>query len=70
MVRAKFYCVSATNRDPGCDYQFSAVADDGTPENAAYHAASPVGSLSITVDNPAVSFEPGKYYYLDFTPAE
>ena len=40
-------------------------------ENQSFATATPKGTLTITVDNPAVkgSFEPGQYYYLDLTPA-
>lgn len=71
MVRAKFY-FSESIFAPGAKvYSFMAAHDDGTPENQRYAKATPTGSLSITVDNPdAMSFEQGKYYYLDFTPAE
>lgn len=77
-TRAKFRCntentkiwnrqiVGGTSRE----YEFTAVYDNGTPENARYAKATPVGRLTISVDNPAVMFEPGKDYYLDFTPAD
>jgi hypothetical protein len=51
-------------------YRFSAVTDSSTPENERYAQATPSGQLTIQVDNPAVSFERGKSYYLDFTPAD
>lgn len=51
-------------------FRFSAVYDDGTPENERYARYTPIGELKIQVDNPAVVFEPGKSYYLDFTEAE
>lgn len=68
--RAKFYChgFSESAFSPGGKvYTFIAAYDDGTPENERYAKASPSGLLSITVDNPAVTFEAGRYYYLDFT---
>jgi hypothetical protein len=52
------------------EYEFTAVHDNDTPENERYSKYTPVGSLKFTVTNPAVSFEPGKQYYLDFTPAD
>lgn len=51
-------------------YRFSAVCDDGTPENERYARYTPIGNLTIQVDNPNVVFEPGRDYYLDFTPAD
>jgi len=72
-VRAKFRCNTENTkvwnrRVDGAisrEYEFSAVYDDGTPENQRYAKATPVGRLTITVDNPAVVFDPGKDYYLD-----
>ncbi|MDN3356097.1 hypothetical protein [Actinomadura sp. DC4] len=51
-------------------YRFNAQYDMSVPEDQRYAKASPSGELRIQVDNPAVSFEPGKAYYLDFTPVE
>lgn len=76
-VRAKFRCTFETHRKYGPDpehasrsYEFMAAYDPETPEDQRYAKATPTGSLTIQVDNPAVSFEPGKSYYLDFTPAD
>ena len=76
-VRAKFRCQIENTRKHGPQpeastrvYEFFAVFDDGTPENARYAKHTPTAKLEMTVDNPAVSFEPGKSYYLDITPAE
>ncbi len=51
-------------------YRFVAVTDDSTPENQQYAQYTPSGELTIQVDNPNVTFEPGTAYYLDFTPVE
>jgi len=53
-------------------YRFGAQYDTSIPEDQRYALATPWASLEMTVDNPAVSFEPGKSYYLDFAevPAE
>lgn len=48
-------------------FRFNAQYDATIPEDVRYAKASPVGELRIQVDNPAVSFTPGKSYYLDFT---
>lgn len=74
-VRAKFRCGSVERFGPAEDagsrtYRFSASYDDSIPEDRRYARYTPSGSLSITVDNPNVVFEPGRQYYLDFTPAE
>lgn len=73
-TRAKFRCLSETRHSKAPDalrvYKFQAVHDDDTPENERYSKYTPSGNLEITVDNPAVQFELGGYYYLDFTPVE
>lgn len=44
---------------------------DGSPENKAFYAATPTGSIELgTVNADAVKqFELSKEYYIDFTPA-
>ena len=76
-VRAKFRCSTETHKRWGPEesqasrsYEFMAVYDPAVPEDRRYAKASPSGSLTIQVDNPAVVFEPGKSYYLDFTPVD
>jgi hypothetical protein len=75
-VRAKFRCTSentkkwSTNGDPQRSYDFQAMYDPDVPEDQRYAKATPTGSMSFAVDNPAVTFEPGKSYYLDITPAD
>jgi hypothetical protein len=76
-VRAKFRCTFETLKKWGPEdsqvtrsYEFMAAYDPAVPEDQRYAKASPSGSLTIQVDNPAVTFEPGKSYYLDFTPAD
>lgn len=76
-VRAKFRCHTETHKKWGPSdehvtrsYEFMAVYDTSVPEDQRYAKTTPSGSLTIQVDNPAVSFEPGKQYYLDFTPAD
>lgn len=51
-------------------YRFSPQYDPSVPEDQRYARYTPTGELRIQVDNPAVVFEPGKQYYLDFTPVE
>lgn len=52
------------------EYTFYAVCQDGTPENDRFHKYTPSGKIVIIVDNPNVSFELGKEYYVDFTAVE
>ncbi|WP_435214753.1 N-acetylmuramoyl-L-alanine amidase [Streptomyces sp. bgisy034] len=49
-------------------FRFHAVYDTTVPEDQRYAKATPCGAVEIQVDNPAVSFEPGRQHYLDFTP--
>lgn len=75
-VRAKFKCShfiqhAGYNGTQGSrEYHFDAVGADEVPENQRFHKATPSGKLSMYVDNHAVSFEPGKSYYLDLTSAQ
>lgn len=71
-TRAKFRCGSVETFGIGGSrvYRFSAEYDTSVPEDVRYAKYTPSGSLSITVDNPAVTFEPGRSYYLDITPAD
>jgi hypothetical protein len=71
-TRGKFHCQSEKRVYWNSDvrvYSFAAVCNDGTPENERYHRYTPSGSIEITVDNPSVSFEPGKFYFVDFIEA-
>lgn len=69
-VRAKFCCMEMTQicGFSGARYKFTPRYDQDIPEDRRFAKASPCGELWINVDNPAVSFEIGTFYYLDFTP--
>jgi hypothetical protein len=75
-VRAKFRCSGITKREHWdksqaaftYDAEFHAVTG-GSEENKAFFAATPTGNLKLSTVR-ADLFEPGKDYYLDFTPAE
>jgi hypothetical protein len=72
-TRAKFRCTEKHQTNSyyldQCQYVFQAQYDpDLIAEDRAYATATPVGQLTITVDNPNVKFELGEFYYLDFTP--
>ena len=75
-TRAKFRCSSekTTKWGPNADrqrsYEFDALYDTSIPEDQRYAKATPTGRLTITVDNPAVTFEIGQSYYLDITKAD
>lgn len=71
-VRAKFRCTSVETFQAGAarTFRFAAEYDADLPEDQRYARYTPSGELRITVDNPNVDFEPGKSYYLDFTPVE
>jgi hypothetical protein len=77
-VRAKFRCVAVTRTSysPAEEdklprqFVFQAIYDETIPEDRRYAKYSPSGELKILVDNPAVNWEIGKSYYLDFTPVE
>lgn len=74
MTRCKFKCQSVTKRlgfngDPfNYDAEFQVVYG-GSPENKAFFAATPSGSIKVATFKED-QFVPGKEYYVDFTPAE
>lgn len=45
---------------------------DGSDEDNTYAKFSPQGELTLTIANPALlgKIQPGKKFYLDFTPAD
>jgi len=51
-------------------YKFAPQYDQSVPEDQRYAKASPTGQLTLRVDNPAVAWRPGEYYYLDFVPVD
>lgn len=70
-VRAKVRC----DKIEGNAVEFQTVYEpDGTKndENARFTQATPWGNIRLGIDNPAAlsQFEPGKEYYVDFTPAK
>jgi hypothetical protein len=72
-VRAKFrvasveYWGSEHDETSPRNYTLHAMYDTSTLENERFTKFTPSGELKIRVENPAVKFEVGKYYYLDFT---
>lgn len=73
-IRAKFLCASETRHAYGQSgqrtYKFTAVYDPDLPEDQKFNKYTPSGSLEMVIDNPAAHFEPGRFYYLDFTPVD
>ena len=76
MTLAKFWCskVSKTKMgqqgEIGVEVELSAVYD-GSKENKQYFRYTPNGHITLGILNPSAAaiFEPGKEYYVDFTPA-
>ena len=70
-VRAKVTCegIVENNVSFRTVYEADAAADT---ENARFTKATPWGEIRLGIDNPAAleQFQPGKSYYVDFTPAE
>ncbi len=72
-VRAKFYCNAITPSGDGHQISLNVVySNDVQSEDGRFTKATPSGSLTMQVDNPAagIQFEVGKSYYVDFTAAE
>ena len=73
-VRGKFTVTSVTNRSATSTWQeieMSAVYSQ-TPEDNSYSAATPSGSIKMTVTNPdaVVQLPIGGVFYVDFTPVD
>jgi hypothetical protein len=76
-MRAKLQVQSVTKVESGEVLRFHAVSAksydaDGLDEDNTFAKFSPSATLEIHVANPALfgKFEPGRKYYVDFTPAE
>lgn len=73
-IRCKFTCNSVEKTkgwNGGPDFLFKAhltPVHDGSDENKEFWAATPEGSIEVATVALDV-FEPGKEYYVDFTPA-
>lgn len=70
VTRAKFRLIAEKRFSYGeaIEYTFQPQYDSTVPEDLRFAKYTPSGELRISVDNPAVKFEVGRDYYLDFTP--
>lgn len=74
-MRAKVKLRSLTEAwSGGTEVEFVPVTGDGSPENKAFHNATPGGSFKATLSKEATDrlgpFVLGKEYYVDFTACE
>lgn len=74
-VRAKFQVSSVKSYawNPNAkEITLTPQYDTSIPEDRRFAKATPSGTLTMTVDNPAASeqLELGKFFYIDFTPVE
>lgn len=70
-MRAKFKCTSVEKFETCVEANL--MTDYGaSKEDQEFNNSTPAAELSITIDKKsAISFfEPGKFYFLDFTPAD
>jgi len=71
-VRGKFKCSEVAQVEGGTNRVSLYPVVSGSEENKQFFKWSPGGKIELAVVNPdtAALFEPGKEYYVDFTPAE
>lgn len=77
-VRAKFTCKSITRQQHWDKTKGDLVTvrlepvSSGSPENAAFYAATPSGQIELSTLNAEAGnqFELGQAYYIDFTKAD
>lgn len=71
-VRAKFKVDSVTRHAGGTAEISMSPVTTGGEENKAFWKYTPAGQLKLSCLNPVATeqFEPGKEFYLDFTPAD
>lgn len=77
-VRAKMkaYAVqplhSGNPDDVMSEIRLMPVYDDGNPENKTWSKYTPSGEVRLFITNPdaIAAFDPGKSYFVDFTPAD
>jgi hypothetical protein len=71
MVRAKFIVQEVAQTVQGGKLKLMPVTG-GSPENEQFFKWTPYGQIEIGTINPEAikQFEPGKEFYVDFTPVE
>lgn len=77
-VRAKMKAYAVTPMHSGnpnetvAEIRLMPVYDDGSAENKSWSKYTPSGEVRLFITNPNAinAFEPGKSYYVDFTPAD
>jgi hypothetical protein len=77
-VRAKMKAYAVTPMHSGnpnevsAEIRLMAVYEDGNPENRTWSKYTPSGEIRLFITNPEAiaAFEPGKSYYVDFSPAD
>jgi hypothetical protein len=71
-TRAKFKVDSKDPGETGSVKLSPVYSTDPNHENKSFWDATPSGSIEMWINNPKgfAAFEPGKEYYVDFTPAE
>ena len=70
-VRAKFKVEQVTRTVSWAEVKLQPVTS-GSDENKQFYRWTPGGSIHLATINPeaAAQFEPGKEFYIDFTPAD
>lgn len=71
-VRCKFKCVSKTEIEGNGTSVTLEPVSSGSEENEKFFKYTPSGDINLGILNPAAAeqFEPGKQYYVEFSPAE
>lgn len=72
MVRAKFRVNSVTKFEGEYVSVKLSPVTSGSEENKGFWKYTPSGTLEMSITNPEASkqFEPGKEFYVDFSPVE
>lgn len=71
-ICAKFRCTSVKKIEGGQEVVEMSPVTSGSDDNKTWSKYTPCGSLSMTItaEGAVGHFEPGRQYFLDFTPAE
>lgn len=71
MIKAKFKVQSVTKYENNCESVELYPVTTGSEENKQWSEYTPGGKIQMTITAKGAvgKFEPGKEYYIDFTPA-